>query len=178
MKCRWCGHAFTPRATSGKRQRFCRPACRRNLDAAGRRWVAGAIAAGALTIPDLRNASSTMRALAGAGKISSETPLLVPEPPGPVPAGVAATADDAPAPVAPGGGGRGAAMRLADSTPRGCPRSRSPRRACRTAQTLSWRRTVGKSPRFPSRPPGKSRAVAAGPIFPYRPISADWKPAR
>jgi len=59
-KCLWCGRAFTPRATGRKAQRFCRPACRRAFDAAGRRWVAGAIAAGALTIPDLRNASSTM----------------------------------------------------------------------------------------------------------------------
>jgi len=39
-KCLWCGRAFTPRATGGKAQRFCRPACRRAFDAAGRRWVA------------------------------------------------------------------------------------------------------------------------------------------
>jgi len=71
-KCLWCGRAFTPR---GKAQRFCRPACRRAYDAAGRRWVAWALAIGTLTIPDLRNASSTTRALAAAGKIPSETPL-------------------------------------------------------------------------------------------------------
>ena len=80
-KCLWCGRAFTLRATGGKAQRFCRPACRRVFDAAGRRWVAGALAAGALTIPDLRNAPSTTRALGGMRKIPCETPLMVPEPP-------------------------------------------------------------------------------------------------
>jgi hypothetical protein len=39
----WCGNAFLPRATGGKRQVFCRPACRRAFDAAGRRRVAAAL---------------------------------------------------------------------------------------------------------------------------------------
>jgi hypothetical protein len=68
-KCLWCGRAFTPRATGGKRQRFCRPACRRALDAAGRRYIEVALVAGTLTIPELRNASRTTRALGGMRKI-------------------------------------------------------------------------------------------------------------
>jgi hypothetical protein len=82
-KCLWCGHAFTPRASGGKRQRFCRPACRRAIDAAGRRYVEVAVADGALTIPDLRNASRATRALEGMRKIPPETPPPVPEPPDP-----------------------------------------------------------------------------------------------
>jgi hypothetical protein len=42
--CLWCGNGFTPRRDGGKRQVFCCPACRRAFDAAGRRWVAEAIA--------------------------------------------------------------------------------------------------------------------------------------
>ena len=37
-KCLWCGRAFTPRATGGKGQLFCRLAGRRALDATGRQW--------------------------------------------------------------------------------------------------------------------------------------------
>jgi len=83
-KCLWCGRAFTPRTTGGKAQRFCRPACRRNLDAAGRRWVAEALAAGNLTIPDLRNAPGTTCALGGMREIPPETDRPVPKPTGPV----------------------------------------------------------------------------------------------
>jgi hypothetical protein len=63
--CFWCGKNFKPRANGGKTQRFCRPLCRRVFDAAGRRWVAEAIAAGTLTIGMLRNDSATTRALTG-----------------------------------------------------------------------------------------------------------------
>ena len=80
-KCRWCGRAFTPRATGGKAQRVCRPACRRAFDAAGRRWVAWALAAGILTIPDLRNAPGTTCALGGMREIPPETDRPVPKPP-------------------------------------------------------------------------------------------------
>ena len=38
--------AFLPGATGAKRQTFCRLACRRAFDAAGRRWVAEATPAG------------------------------------------------------------------------------------------------------------------------------------
>ena len=79
-KCLWCGRAFTPRATGGKRQRFCRPACRRALDAAGRRYIEVALADGALTIPDLREGPGTTRALRGMRKISPEIDRPVPKP--------------------------------------------------------------------------------------------------
>jgi hypothetical protein len=101
-ECLWCRRGFTPRRDGGKAQRFCREACRRSFDAAGRSWVAEALADGALTIPDLiRNASSATRALAGGGKIPSETPPPAPEPLDPVLGALSAAADDAPAPVAP-----------------------------------------------------------------------------
>ena len=53
--CLWCGRGFTPRATGGKTQRFCRPRCRRAFDAAGRRWIAAALTSGVLTIAHLKS---------------------------------------------------------------------------------------------------------------------------
>src|SRR6516165_9843224 len=61
--CGWCGKAFTPRSDGGQAQRFCRLACRRAFDAAGRRWVAEAMAAGMLTLNALRSGAVTTRAL-------------------------------------------------------------------------------------------------------------------
>jgi len=52
--CAWCGRAFKPRATGGKAQQFCHPACRRALDTACRRWIAAALASGTLTIDSLK----------------------------------------------------------------------------------------------------------------------------
>lgn len=65
--CRWCGRAFAPRG-SGKAQHFCRPACRRALDAAGRRYVAEALGSGVLTIADLESGPAATCALAEEGK--------------------------------------------------------------------------------------------------------------
>jgi hypothetical protein len=62
-RCLWCGSRFERRNDGGRAQRFCRPACRRALDAAGRRWIAGALASGALTSDMLRNGSPAIRAL-------------------------------------------------------------------------------------------------------------------
>jgi hypothetical protein len=61
--CTWCNSSYMPRTTGGHAQRFCRPACRRGFDAAGRRWVAEAIARGMLTIDALRDGAVTTRAL-------------------------------------------------------------------------------------------------------------------
>ena len=61
--CLWCGNGFTPRRDGGKPQVYCREACRRSLDAAGRRWVAEAIASGMLTVDALRNGPGVTRAL-------------------------------------------------------------------------------------------------------------------
>jgi hypothetical protein len=75
VACAWCGRPYTPRTTGGHAQRFCRSTCRRAFDAAGRRWVADAIAAGVLTVGTIRNGGAATRALL-AGAIS---PAPVPE---------------------------------------------------------------------------------------------------
>jgi hypothetical protein len=59
--CVWCGRDFTPRANGGKAQRFCRPAYRRALDAAARRFVSAALDGRMLTVFELRD--RTTRAL-------------------------------------------------------------------------------------------------------------------
>jgi len=61
--CLWCDRTFAPRTSGGKPQHFCRPACRRALDAAGRRWIAAALADGRLSIDALRSGSPGTRAL-------------------------------------------------------------------------------------------------------------------
>jgi len=70
--CLWCSKAFVPRRDGGKPQVFCRPACRRAFDAAGRRWVAEAITTGVLNVVALRNAPAATRALP---KSSNRPPL-------------------------------------------------------------------------------------------------------
>jgi hypothetical protein len=62
-RCAWCGRNFRPRTTGGHAQRFCRPPCRRAYDAAGRRWVAAALADGSLTVEALKSRYSATRAL-------------------------------------------------------------------------------------------------------------------
>jgi hypothetical protein len=71
--CLWCRKEFTPRRDGGKRQLFCRPVCRRDFDAAGRRWVAEAIATGVLTVDALKISPVATRALVPA----SISPALV-----------------------------------------------------------------------------------------------------
>ena len=61
--CLWCGKGFAPRRDGGKRQVFCRPTCRREFDAAGRRWVAEAITTEVLTVDALKNGPTATRAL-------------------------------------------------------------------------------------------------------------------
>ena len=63
MLCGWCGKGFRPRTTGGKPQTFCREACRRTFDAAGRRWIAAAVAEGSLTVAALKNAPNARRPL-------------------------------------------------------------------------------------------------------------------
>jgi hypothetical protein len=88
--CLWCGKGFAPRRDGGKRQVFCRPACRRGFDAAGRRFVAEAIASGTLSLDALRNGAAATRALlAGA-----TPPSAVSEPQDAVPAVSADRADE------------------------------------------------------------------------------------
>jgi hypothetical protein len=72
--CGWCGKGFTPRSDGGKRQVFCRPVCRRGFDAAGRRWVADAIATGRLTVQELKSGAAPTRALRRSGERLSSSP--------------------------------------------------------------------------------------------------------
>ena len=80
--CGWCRKEFTPRRDGGKPQVFCRPACRRAFDAAGRRWVADVIAAGMLTVDALRDGAATTRALLPGG--NSLVRVSEPQKPAPV----------------------------------------------------------------------------------------------
>ena len=70
--CPWCGARFDRRATGGKPQQFCSEACRRALDALGRAWIATALAAGQLSVEDLRNGPTATRAFVG--DASNEAP--------------------------------------------------------------------------------------------------------
>jgi hypothetical protein len=54
LACVWCYRPFRPRRTGGRAQRFCRPGCRRQFHAAARRWALDAMAAGALTLADVK----------------------------------------------------------------------------------------------------------------------------
>jgi hypothetical protein len=63
MTCAWCGRPFTPRTTGGHAQRFCSQSCRRAYDAAGRRFVAEAIACGLLSLDQIRKGAAATRAL-------------------------------------------------------------------------------------------------------------------
>jgi hypothetical protein len=58
--CFWCGKGFEPRHDGGKKQRFCCSGCRRAFDAAGRRFVAEAIAARMLTVDALRRGTRAL----------------------------------------------------------------------------------------------------------------------
>jgi hypothetical protein len=63
-RCDWCGRPFQARQSGGHPQRFCRPACRRAYEAAGRRWMAEAVVAGVLTVDMLRSGVGATRASA------------------------------------------------------------------------------------------------------------------
>jgi hypothetical protein len=52
--CPWCGRTFAPRTTGGHAQVYCSQPCRRAYDAAGRKFVATAIASGTLTVDALK----------------------------------------------------------------------------------------------------------------------------
>jgi hypothetical protein len=63
--CPWCGKPFTPRRGGGSRQTFCGADCRHRFHAGARQWAEGAIAAGLLTIDDLKNGPGTACTLVG-----------------------------------------------------------------------------------------------------------------
>jgi hypothetical protein len=72
--CTWCRRYFKPRSDGGRAQRFCRPACRRAFEAASRRFVAEAMAAGTLTVDALRNGLGATRALLPGAMSASAVP--------------------------------------------------------------------------------------------------------
>jgi hypothetical protein len=76
--CAWCGKRFSPRSSGGRPQRFCRPACRRVCHEAARTWALAELAAGRLTVADLRNAPPTTCALVGGARATSEAPEAQP----------------------------------------------------------------------------------------------------
>jgi hypothetical protein len=63
LRCCWCGRPFRARQSGGKPQRFCRPACRRAFHAAARTWVLDVVAAGLLSVTDLKDRAGLTRAL-------------------------------------------------------------------------------------------------------------------
>jgi hypothetical protein len=72
--CLWCGQTFAPRGTGGREQHFCRRSCRRELDAAARRFVADALGLGLLTVADLKRGPAATRALAGDASAPESVP--------------------------------------------------------------------------------------------------------
>ena len=74
--CLWCGHPFRARR-GGSPQRFCRARCRTAFWSALHRWGKRAIAAGALTVIDLRNGATAACTLQGEPVFRS-TPEAIP----------------------------------------------------------------------------------------------------
>ena len=64
-RCPWCDRPFQARRDGGKRQVFCRTACRRAFHAAARTWVLAGLAAGQISISDVKNGPPATRALFG-----------------------------------------------------------------------------------------------------------------
>ena len=56
--CMWCGDSFTPRATGGKRQRFCSEGCRKDFHRACRIWAETQVWSGELPVSALKHALS------------------------------------------------------------------------------------------------------------------------
>ena len=61
--CYWCDRPYRARRTGGHAQRFCRPRCRRAFHAAARRWALEAIAAGVLTLAEVKKGFAATCAL-------------------------------------------------------------------------------------------------------------------
>jgi hypothetical protein len=78
-RCDWCDRPFRVRTTGGHAQRFCGIGCRRSYDAAGRRFIAEAIADGTLTPAALKSGYIATRALLLAG--ISPAPIDAARPP-------------------------------------------------------------------------------------------------
>jgi hypothetical protein len=60
--CCWCNRPFRARRDGGRAQRFCRPSCRRAFHGAARAWALAELAAGRLTLADIKNGRPATRA--------------------------------------------------------------------------------------------------------------------
>ena len=56
IACVWCGAEFEPRATGGRRQRFCSTSCRQDFYGACRDWTVGEVEAGRVLVSTVRDA--------------------------------------------------------------------------------------------------------------------------
>ena len=73
LSCPWCDRPFQARHDGGKRQVFCRTACRRAFHAAARNWVLGELAAGHIAISVVKNGPPATRPLSGGANSPSPT---------------------------------------------------------------------------------------------------------
>src|ERR1700757_2467583 len=74
-RCLWCDRTFTPRATGGSTQRFCRTGHRQQFWIAARRWTMRAIEAGLLSVDCLKAAQTSVHAAGAAfGQGGGATP--------------------------------------------------------------------------------------------------------
>jgi hypothetical protein len=62
--CDWCETPYRARNSGGREQRFCGERCRRAFHAGVRRWTLGELAAGRLTLVNIKNGLPATRAFA------------------------------------------------------------------------------------------------------------------
>jgi hypothetical protein len=67
VRCLWCQKQFEPRR-GGSPQRFCRSSCRMAFWSALRRWGERAVAAGVLSLDQIRNGAAEACTLLPGGK--------------------------------------------------------------------------------------------------------------
>lgn len=63
MTCLWCGGPFRARTSGGSKQCFCAPSCRHAYGSALRRWAAREVEEGRLSLPTLKAAVTSARAV-------------------------------------------------------------------------------------------------------------------
>jgi hypothetical protein len=80
VRCLWCRRPFEPRR-GGSHQLFCRPTHRTEFHTAARIWAERAIAAGAVTIADLRNGLDEACTLLSGGRTPVRLLDIVPADP-------------------------------------------------------------------------------------------------
>jgi len=73
-RCLWCGQPFEPRHTGGSPRVFCTSGCRTAFHSAARRWAEQAVAAGLLTVAELRSGDPAACTLLPGGETLSAEP--------------------------------------------------------------------------------------------------------